>query len=75
MSPRLCSLGFIVKVFMDTVSLCVPPVKQKTMMVNTLTSVKNIELSSLTIKQSKIPLNPMKLVNVRMLISSSFSSV
>lgn len=33
-------------------------------------SMKNIGLSGLPIKQSKIPINPIKLVNVRMLIRS-----
>ncbi|KAI3369771.1 hypothetical protein L3Q82_024597 [Scortum barcoo] len=40
-----------------------PRVKQNTMKINALTSVKDIGLSSLTIKQSKIPINPIKLVN------------
>ncbi|XP_039972477.1 fer-1-like protein 4 [Xiphias gladius] len=40
-----------------------PKVRQNSMKINTLKSVKNIGLSSLSIKQSKITLNPMKLVN------------
>ncbi|XP_076599691.1 fer-1-like protein 4 [Chaetodon auriga] len=39
-----------------------PKVSQKTTNVNPLTSVKNIGLSSLSVKQSKIPINPIKLV-------------
>ncbi|XP_026202838.1 fer-1-like protein 4 [Anabas testudineus] len=38
-------------------------IKQKPANVNPLMSVKNIGLSNLPIKQSKIPINPMKLVN------------
>ncbi|XP_044028971.1 fer-1-like protein 4 [Siniperca chuatsi] len=40
-----------------------PKVKQNLMKVNTLMSVKDIGLSGLSIKQSKIPINPIKLVN------------
>ncbi|XP_070758115.1 fer-1-like protein 4 [Enoplosus armatus] len=40
-----------------------PRVKQNTMKINALTSVKNIGLSGLSIKQSMIPINPIKLVN------------
>ncbi|KAM7401688.1 hypothetical protein PAMP_016984 [Pampus punctatissimus] len=40
-----------------------PKAKPRQMMINPLMSVKNIKLSSLTIKQTKIPINPIKLVN------------
>ncbi|XP_023271889.1 fer-1-like protein 4 [Seriola lalandi dorsalis] len=40
-----------------------PKVKQNAMKINTLMSVKDIGLSGLSIKQSKIPINPIKLVN------------
>ncbi|XP_070695599.1 fer-1-like protein 4 [Pempheris klunzingeri] len=40
-----------------------PKVKQNTNKVNALMSVKSIQLSSLPVKQSKIPINPIKLVN------------
>ncbi|XP_040889705.1 fer-1-like protein 4 [Toxotes jaculatrix] len=40
-----------------------PKVKQNPMKINTLSSVQNIGLSGLSIKQSKIPINPIKLVN------------
>ncbi|MED6256247.1 hypothetical protein ATANTOWER_022526, partial [Ataeniobius toweri] len=40
-----------------------PKVRQNSMKVSPLTSVKNMGLSSLTVKQSKIPINPMKIVN------------
>ncbi|XP_038552062.1 fer-1-like protein 4 [Micropterus salmoides] len=43
-----------------------PKVKQNMMPVNPLTSVKNIGLSNLPIKLSKIPINPIKLVNAPM---------
>lgn len=67
-------LGFVVElspiVFMDTVSLCVYPVRRNTMKLDPLRSMKNIGLNSLRIKESKIPINPIKLVKVRVLKSS-----
>ncbi|KAM7422017.1 hypothetical protein PAMA_010208 [Pampus argenteus] len=40
-----------------------PKAKPSQMTINPLTSVKNIKLTSLSIKQTKIPINPIKLVN------------
>ncbi|XP_067442564.1 fer-1-like protein 4 [Thunnus thynnus] len=40
-----------------------PKAKQSQMNINPLTSVKNIKLTSLSIAQTKIPINPIKLVN------------
>ncbi|XP_023143218.3 fer-1-like protein 4 isoform X3 [Amphiprion ocellaris] len=40
-----------------------PKVRQNSVKINPLMSVKNIGLSGLTVNQSKIPINPMKLVN------------
>lgn len=42
----------------------VSPVRQNSTKINPLTSVKNIGLSGLSVTQSKIPINPMKMVNV-----------
>lgn len=71
---QLCSPG-VVKSFTNTVCLCVSPVRMNTTPITPLTSMKKIGLSGLSIKQSKIPLNPMKLVNVRMLNSPTFSAL
>ncbi|XP_017286969.1 fer-1-like protein 4 [Kryptolebias marmoratus] len=40
-----------------------PKVRQNSMKINPLTSVKSIGLSGLSVSQSKIPINPIKLVN------------
>ena len=71
---QLCSPWFV-KSFTNSVCLCVSPVRMNTTPVTPLTSMKKIGLSGLSIKQSKIPLNPMKLVNVRMLNSPTYSSL
>ncbi|KAM4587956.1 fer-1-like protein 4 [Odontesthes bonariensis] len=41
-----------------------PKVRHNSVKINPLTSVKNIGLSGLTVSQSKIPINPIKLVKV-----------
>lgn len=55
-------------------SLLATRVLQRTMKTNPLTSMKNIGLSGLTIKNSIIPINPIKLVRVSMSKSLSLSS-
>lgn len=62
-----CVVDLSPKAFMDALSLCVSPVRQNTNKINPLMTVKSIKLSALSIKQSKIPINPMKLINVRIL--------
>lgn len=67
-----CSHGYDLwspKVFM--VSLLAARVLQRTMKIDPLTSMKNIGLSALAMKHSRIPINPMRLVRVRMTPSHS----
>lgn len=44
--------------------------KQQTVKINPLSTVKNIGLSGLQLKQSNIPINPLKLVGVCVTITS-----